>query len=78
MSIIAIREVHMTDSNKRWKQICTILFLIVCLQCLGSFHTIHAAKTVTMVVGETKQLKKALQNGVPGSAQSHRSAERGW
>ena len=59
MSIIAIREVHMTDSNKRWKQICTILFLIVCLQCLGSFHTIHAAKTVTMVVGETKQLKKS-------------------
>ena len=49
----------MTDSNKRWKQICTILFLIVCLQCLGSFHTIHAAKTVTMVVGETKQLKKS-------------------
>ena len=55
----AIREVHMADINKRFKQVCTVLFLIVCLLCLGSLHSAHAAKTVTLVVGQTKQLKKS-------------------
>ena len=49
----------MADINKRFKQVCTVLFLIVCLLCLGSLHSAHAAKTVTLVVGQTKQLKKS-------------------